>query len=164
MRPEKFTIKAQEAVVRQAVEGVGEQVQPLGHSEPGLDEGGLVAWREEAARVKRDLARRGTGEVREQLADGAVAERRAGQVPVERVVEVQQALVAQPHHQDGGDRLADGAEPVLDVGVRLGHLAPAGGPRQPAVPDDPGQSVVLYSGDEVVAGGSAEVPSPPTRH
>ena len=67
----------------------------------------------------------------EQLADGAVAERRAGQVPVERVVEVQPALVAQPHHHDGGDRLADRPEPVLDVGVRLGHLAPAR-PTRPA--------------------------------
>ena len=43
--------------------------------------------------------RRGAGEVGEQLPDGAVAERRAGQVPVERVVEVQPALVAQPHHE-----------------------------------------------------------------
>ena len=74
----------------------------------------------------------------EQLADRAVAERGAGQVPVERVVEVQQALVPQPHHDDGGDRLADRAEPVLDVGVRLGHSAATGRPGEPAVPDHPG--------------------------
>ena len=81
---------------------------------------------------------RGPGEVREQLADGAVAERRAGQVPVERVVEVQPALVPQAHHHDGGDGLADRAEPVLDVGVRLGDVATPGRPGQPAVPDDAG--------------------------
>ncbi len=39
---------------------------------------------------------------------------------------------------DGGDGLADRPEPVLDVGVRLGHLTAPGRPGQPAVPDDPG--------------------------
>jgi hypothetical protein len=49
---------------------------------------------------------------------------------------VQEALVAQPHHDDGGDRLADRAEPVLDVGVRLGNVAATGGPDESAVTDD----------------------------
>jgi hypothetical protein len=74
--------------------------------------------------------------VGEQLADGAVPERGAGHVPVERVVEVHPALVAQPEDGDRGDGLADRAQPVLDVGVRLGHVAAPGRPGQPAVPDD----------------------------
>jgi hypothetical protein len=82
--------------------------------------------------------RRDSGQVREQLPDGAVPERGAREMRVQRVVEVQPALVAQPHHGDGGDGLADRPEPVLHVGVRLGHLAPAGRPGQPAVAHDPG--------------------------
>ena len=57
------------------------------------------------------------------------------------VVEPEPAFVAQPHHRDGGDGLADGTEPVLDVGVRLGHFSAPGRPREPAVPDDPGHEV-----------------------
>ena len=61
------------------------------------------------------------------------------------------ALVAQPQHGDGGDRLADRAQPVLDVGVRLGDVAPAGRPGQPAVADDAGDeagrpAVPLHAG------------------
>src|SRR3712207_9269817 len=54
--------------------------------------------------------RGGPGDVREQLTDGAVPQRGARHVPLQRVVEAQPALVAQPHHGDGGDRLADRPE------------------------------------------------------
>jgi hypothetical protein len=57
-------------------------------------------------------------------------------VLLERVVEVQPTLVAQPHHEDRSHALADRAEPVLDVGVLARHLADAGRPGQPAAADD----------------------------
>src|SRR3712207_8468893 len=52
----------------------------------------------------------------------------SGQVPLERVVEAQPALVAQPHHDHRRHRLADRAQAVLDVRVRLRHGAAAGRP------------------------------------
>jgi hypothetical protein len=105
----------------------------------------------------------GAGDVREQLPDGAAAQRRPGHVPVQRIVEVQPALVAQPQHRDRGHRLADRAQPVLDVGVRLGHRPAPGRPRQPAVPDHAGDQarrppVPLHAGHpgEQLAGGGRQ--------
>ena len=53
-----------------------------------------------------------------------------GHVALERVVEVEPALVAQAQDRHRGDRLADRPEPVLHVGVRLLHRADAGRPGQ----------------------------------
>ena len=62
----------------------------------------------------------------EQVADGAAAGRRAGQMQAERVGESQPALVAQPQDQDRHERLGDRADPVL--GVAVGHVAVHGSP------------------------------------
>ena len=58
------------------------------------------------------------GDVPEQLAQGDAADRGAGQVPVEQVVEGEEALVAQLHDHRRGQRLGDRAEPVLGLRVR----------------------------------------------
>lgn len=79
-----------------------------------------------------------TGHVRQQLADGPVPQRGARHVLLERVVQVEPPLVAQSQDRDGGDRLGDRAQPVLHVVVRIGDGPAAGGPREPAVADDPG--------------------------
>ncbi len=56
--------------------------------------------------------------VAQQLKDGHVAHARPGQVLLQRVGQIDQALVAQPQDQDGREGLGDRADPVLRVGVR----------------------------------------------
>jgi hypothetical protein len=73
----------------------------------------------------------------EQLGDGAVAQGRARQVGVERIGEVEPALVAKPQHQRGGEGLADRADAVLGVGARRRavHAPAPAGPHHAPVAD-----------------------------
>ncbi len=73
--------------------------------------------------------------VREQLGDGDVADRGRGDVLGQRIVEVEQALVAQPHHQHGDHGLGDRADAVLGGGGGGGALgfAPGAEPDRLAV-------------------------------
>ncbi|GAA3164154.1 hypothetical protein GCM10020001_106250 [Nonomuraea salmonea] len=78
------------------------------------------------------------GGVGHQLADGQVADLGAGQVPLEGVVEVEDAFVAQPHDDDGDHALGDGSDAVLGGGRRLlvADAASAAEPCGPPVADD----------------------------
>jgi hypothetical protein len=57
------------------------------------------------------------GRVREHPADGGVAVRGHVQVLADRVVEVEQPVVARLHHERGGERLGDRADPEAGVGA-----------------------------------------------
>jgi hypothetical protein len=83
---------------------------------------------------------RQTTRVRQQLRDRQVPEGRPRHVLVERVVQVQPALVAQPHHQHRDERLGDRPDAVLRVGRRCGaaDVAPAAGPQHVAAAHDGG--------------------------
>lgn len=67
--------------------------------------------------LARGLGRQ-SARVGEQLGHGHLVGAGPGQVPAQRVREVQQALVAQPHHQNGREGLGDRPDPVLHVPVR----------------------------------------------
>ena len=77
----------------------------------------------------------------EQVPQRPVAVADPGQVLVEPVVEVEQPLVAQLHHQDRGHRLGDRPDPVLRVRRSASVAGPPpwrAAPHQRAVPDQPG--------------------------
>ncbi len=136
------------------VEPAGGPQDDVGGAEAELVERAARRALPPAARALRD----GAGEVRQQLPDGAVAQRRARQVLLQRVVERQPALVAQSHHDGRGNRLADRPEPVLHVGVRLRHVAAPGRPGEPAVAhhagDQAGRAAVALR-----AGGAGQEPA-----
>lgn len=56
--------------------------------------------------------------VTEQLKDGDTADTRTRQMLLQRVVEIQQTLVAQPQDQHCGEGLGEGSDPELRIGVR----------------------------------------------
>jgi hypothetical protein len=76
------------------------------------------------------------GDVPEQLAQGDTTDRGARQMPVEQVVEGEETLVTQLHHQRRGDRLGDRAEPVLGLRVRPWLLAGTGEVQDRTVADE----------------------------
>lgn len=78
----------------------------------------------------------------EELGDGRLTRASAGQMLLQRVPQVQQALVAQPHHQDGSEGLGDGPDPVLHVLVRSVTVHRGPGP----VPD--GSAAPHHGGDQ----------------
>lgn len=55
--------------------------------------------------------------VAQQLKDGRPARPCAGEVLLQRIVQVDQALVPQPQNQNGRERLGDRTDPVLRIGV-----------------------------------------------
>ncbi len=75
--------------------------------------------------------------VGKQLGDGDAVEG-AGQVTLERIGDVQQALVAKAHHLDRDECFRDRPAAVLDVGRVTGELSGSARPDELSVPDHPG--------------------------
>ena len=104
--------------------------------------------------------------VREQLTERAVTERRTGQVPLDRVVQVAAALVTQPQQGHRRHGLGDRPQPVLHVGVGLDTVDPTEpvGPGEHALPhysrNEAGQPADALGsgglGDEEAGGGRGE--------
>ena len=66
----------------------------------------------------------------------------ARKVLLQRIVQIEQTLVAQPQHQDGREGLGDRADAVLGVGVRPMPVDRAARARPDQLP------VALHGGDE----------------
>jgi hypothetical protein len=100
------------------------------------------------------------GGVPEQLAQAHPTQRRAGQVHVQPVIEVEPALVAQPEYHRRGQALGDRPEPELQVAMGYRHLAGPADMGERPLPDHGCHqrrrpAVGLGAGDEFVqlAGG-----------